>query len=96
MALTRGDSLFSGSSCRAIGSSGGALASDREPCRGCEAVLWLVTASLAGKGGDDSDLGRRVSTNFALHTRFDLPRTFDTSSSIGAGTSLAESVWEFL
>jgi hypothetical protein len=96
MALTRGDGLFSDSSCRAIGLSGGALAGDREPCRGCEAVLWLVTANLAGKGGDDSDLGRRVSTNFAFHWRFDLPRTFDTSSSISVGTPLAESVWAFL
>jgi hypothetical protein len=90
MALTRRDGLFSDSSCRAIGSSGDALADDREPYRGCEAVLWLVTVSLAGTDGDDSDLGRRVSsTNFASHTRFNLPRTLDTSLSTSAGASPA-------
>jgi hypothetical protein len=92
----RRDGLFSGSSCRAIGSSGDALAGDCEPCRGCEAVPWLVTTSLAGKDGDDSDQGRQVSTSFASHTGFDLPRTFETSSSISVGTSQAESVWAFL
>jgi hypothetical protein len=90
MALARRDGLFSDSSCRAIGSSGDALAGDREPCRGCEAALWLVTGSLAGEDGDN------VSTSFASHTRFDLPRTFDTSSSISVGTSPAESVWTSL
>jgi hypothetical protein len=88
--------LLSDFSCRAIGSSQDALASDCEPCRSYKAALWLVTASLAGKDGDDSDLGQRVSTSFASHTRLDLPRTFDTSSSISVGTSLAESVWAFL